>query len=352
MTLETHQVRPLTVLLSMGKKEKSAKDAKADTPKKESKAAKPAKSTPKADDGPAPEPAPLALPGGQMDPKLAALFASAKPSEAPPKPVIKPAAPKPVTPKVEPAAEAPANEKKRKRDEQKTAPPAEPPVDAKQKQKEKGKQGPAQEPVAEPAPKKKKDRKGPAAKTENATEPAKEPVKEQKAVKDDSKDVVPASEPSDDELETDEKGTRVKPEDDPRLPRTIFLGNVPTTAMKNPVLKRLKKLLSTHGKLESLRFRSVAPAKAGIPKRAAVLGNQMHPDRDTVHAYAVFAEEAMAEQAAKELNGTVFEEKHLRADMAGKSSEKDHRRTVFVGNLPFDISDGEFDRLFHADMCL
>ena len=43
--------------------------------------------------------------------------------------------------------------------------------------------------------------------------------------------------------------------------------------------------------------------------------------------------------AVKALNGSMWEGKHLRVDSVGNPGVRDHKRCVFVGNLPFDVQD-------------
>ncbi|KAI8846205.1 hypothetical protein BC829DRAFT_398951 [Chytridium lagenaria] len=137
-------------------------------------------------------------------------------------------------------------------------------------------------------------------------------------------------EPKDEELNDSEKAER-----------TIFIGNLPlSVAEKKPVLKELKKLLLEHGKLESIRFRSIAFANP-IPKRAAFITKKFHPQRDSMNAYAVFVEKESVQKALV-LNGTVFEGKHLRVDSVAAEktiASSDVKRSIFIGNLRFDISD-------------
>lgn len=46
-------------------------------------------------------------------------------------------------------------------------------------------------------------------------------------------------------------------------------------------------------------------------------------------------------EAALKLNGTLYHDKHLRVDHVGRDASKDYQRSLFLGNLPFDVADEE-----------
>lgn len=135
--------------------------------------------------------------------------------------------------------------------------------------------------------------------------------------------------------------------DQDKLHRTVFLGNVSTEAIKSKTAKRtltrhLRSVLKTPpqgkrpGKLESIRFRSTAYTGGSGPKKATFAKKELMDKTTTsTNAYAVFTTELAAERVAEKLNGTVVLDRHLRVDYLAKQSEVDHRRCVFVGNLSF-----------------
>lgn len=73
----------------------------------------------------------------------------------------------------------------------------------------------------------------------------------------------------------------------------------------------------------------------------------------SVHAYIVFKDEQCA-RAALSHNMALFNGNHIRVDMAcpprkklrGEGPLYDRKRTVFVGNLPFDVKDEELYKMF------
>lgn len=129
--------------------------------------------------------------------------------------------------------------------------------------------------------------------------------------------------------------------------RTVFLANVSTTAIKS---KEAKKTLMDHLAsftpslsarkdrygIESLRFRSVAFAASGIPKKAAFVKKEiMDTTTKSTNAYVVYATQLAAREAATRLNGSIVLDRHLRVDSVAHPAKIDHRRCVFVGNLGF-----------------
>ncbi|ETS87349.1 hypothetical protein PFICI_01177 [Pestalotiopsis fici W106-1] len=129
--------------------------------------------------------------------------------------------------------------------------------------------------------------------------------------------------------------------------RTLFLGNVSAEAINS---SKAKKELMTHlaspladldassgpHKIESIRFRSVATAGGGMPKRAAFITKSlMETTTKSANAYAVYSTPLAARTALKALNGTVVLDRHLRADSVAHPAQIAHRRCVFVGNLGF-----------------
>ena len=122
--------------------------------------------------------------------------------------------------------------------------------------------------------------------------------------------------------------------------RTIFVGNLPLTHAKN---KPLRKLFKSCGEIESVRFRSFTVADLRLPKKAAFINSAFHEQRDSCNAYIVFKSmDESVMQAAVAKNNMLVDGHHVRVDRAARSSDaKDgaHKRSVFVGNLPFDVTE-------------
>ncbi|KAM0886147.1 hypothetical protein ACQ4PT_029848 [Festuca glaucescens] len=138
-------------------------------------------------------------------------------------------------------------------------------------------------------------------------------------------------------------------DDEGKLLRTVFVGNLPLRTKK----KALTKEFAAFGEVESVRIRSVPLTDTKIPRKGAVIKGKLNDSADNVHAYIVFKDEQCA-RAALSHNMALFSGNHLRVDMAcpprkklrGEGPLYDRKRTVFVGNLPFDVKDEELYQLF------
>ncbi|KAG8382506.1 hypothetical protein BUALT_Bualt05G0084300 [Buddleja alternifolia] len=139
-------------------------------------------------------------------------------------------------------------------------------------------------------------------------------------------------------------------DDEDKLLRTVFVGNLPLKLKK----KELAKEFGKFGEIESVRIRSVPITDSKIPRKGAVIKKQINENGDSVHAYIVFKTEESA-QASLAHNMAVVAGNHIRVDRACPPRKKlkgddsplyDNKRTVFVGNLPFDVKDEEIYKLF------
>ncbi|XP_078673103.1 uncharacterized protein LOC144912125 [Branchiostoma floridae x Branchiostoma belcheri] len=123
--------------------------------------------------------------------------------------------------------------------------------------------------------------------------------------------------------------------DPERDQRTVFVGNLPVSTTK----KELKKMFQKFGEIESVRFRSIAQSNPNVSKRVAMMRQEIQEKKKNMNCYVVFTEEASA-QAALKRNGTIVGgSHHIRVDLASNSQKFDHKLSVFVGNLPFDVED-------------
>ncbi|KAJ8246140.1 hypothetical protein GJAV_G00264070 [Gymnothorax javanicus] len=117
--------------------------------------------------------------------------------------------------------------------------------------------------------------------------------------------------------------------------RTVFVGNLPVSCSK----KALQILFRELGRIESIRFRSVMREDPSMSLKVATIQRKVHPKRQSINAYVVFKSEEEAEKAL-ERNGLEIEKGfHIRVDRASKSASHDHKRSIFVGNLPYDINE-------------
>ncbi|KAI7744833.1 hypothetical protein M8C21_018225, partial [Ambrosia artemisiifolia] len=96
------------------------------------------------------------------------------------------------------------------------------------------------------------------------------------------------------------------------------------------------------------------PLKDKTPRKGAIIKKQINDAVDRVNAYIVFKTEDSA-QASLSHNMAVVGGNHIHVDRACPPRKKlkgengplyDTKRTVFIGNLPFDVKDEELYQLF------
>ncbi|KAI7994513.1 RNA-binding protein 34 [Camellia lanceoleosa] len=139
-------------------------------------------------------------------------------------------------------------------------------------------------------------------------------------------------------------------DDEDKLLKTVFVGNLPLKVKK----KALFKEFSQFGEVESVRIRSIPLLDTKKPRKGAIIQKKINDAVDSVHAYIVFETEQGA-QASLAHNMAAVGGNHIRVDRACPPHKKlkgdnaplyDNKRTVFVGNLPFDVKDEEIYQLF------
>lgn len=107
-------------------------------------------------------------------------------------------------------------------------------------------------------------------------------------------------------------------------------------------------LFEAHGAVQSLRFRSIATENA-LPKRVAFITGKVHKERPSCNSYVVMADAESAQRAAAALNGHLFGGRHLRVDIAGGGDARlPTKKSVFLGNLPLNVSDESLWGMFEA----
>lgn len=148
------------------------------------------------------------------------------------------------------------------------------------------------------------------------------------------------------EIPADSKVLRRKEAPERRL-RTLFVGNVPISVVSDRKIQRaLKRVFEEVGPVESLRIRSVI-GKRALPKKVACITGQTSEERDACNVFVVMQEAAACAKAEAQLNGRMFEGRHLRVDAAENASRKPNsKKSVFVGNLPHLVSDETLWALF------
>ncbi|TMS23621.1 RNA-binding protein 34 [Larimichthys crocea] len=124
--------------------------------------------------------------------------------------------------------------------------------------------------------------------------------------------------------------------------RTVFVGNLPIGCTK----KTLQSIFKDKGSIESIRFRSVAREDPSMSRKVAVIQRKVHPKKQSINAYVVFKDEDGVVKALERNGMEIEKDFYIRVDRVTDNSSHDHKRSVFVGNLPFEINELTFRRHF------
>ncbi|KAH7821430.1 putative RNA recognition motif domain containing protein [Monocercomonoides exilis] len=156
------------------------------------------------------------------------------------------------------------------------------------------------------------------------------------------------SDASNDE-EQGEKRQRRKSHFDPeKNKRTIFIGNIPITMTE----KDIRKIVLPYGHIESIRFRSVpVDNEAKLPKKAAVIKKAFNKELDVKNCYVVFRTEGDSQTAVEQLSSPEQKQKlggSLVRITHANTKDVDFKRSVFVGQLPFNLKESELLRHFES----
>ncbi|KAI5616620.1 RNA-binding protein 34 isoform X1 [Silurus asotus] len=131
------------------------------------------------------------------------------------------------------------------------------------------------------------------------------------------------------------KVTWNKAEERIKQKRTVFVGNLPVNCTK----KDLKKLFRDLGAIESVRFRSVLREDPTMSRRLAAIRRQVDPKKTSINAYVVFKDEDGAANALQRNGMEIQKDVYIRVDRVAQCGSHDHKRSIFVGNLPYDITE-------------
>lgn len=139
-------------------------------------------------------------------------------------------------------------------------------------------------------------------------------------------------------------------DDDKKLKRTIFVGSLPLNAKREDISKEF----SQYGALESLQLRLAPLLEIKPPRKGATVKGEINETLHSLNAYIVYKDEQSANAALahnmKEFNGN-----HIRVNAAHPPHivlketcpvSYDNARSIFVGNVPFDVKDEELYQIF------
>ncbi|XP_056590668.1 RNA-binding protein 34 [Triplophysa dalaica] len=118
-----------------------------------------------------------------------------------------------------------------------------------------------------------------------------------------------------------------------KLKRTVFVGNLPPCCSK----KDLMCVFIDAGAVETVRFRSVFREDPTMSRKLAAIQRKVHPKKQNINAYVVFREEEAVARALKWNGWQIQKGFHIRVDRVSQRQAHDHKRSIFVGNLPYDV---------------
>ncbi|XP_068582902.1 RNA-binding protein 34 [Cebidichthys violaceus] len=124
--------------------------------------------------------------------------------------------------------------------------------------------------------------------------------------------------------------------------RTVFVGNLPISCTR----KTLQSLFKDKGTIESIRFRSVVREDPLMSRKVAVIQRKSHPKKQSINAYVVFEDEDAVAKALERNGMEIEKDFHIRVDRVTKGSAYENKRSVFVGNLSFEMNELAFRRHF------
>ncbi|XP_041839031.1 RNA-binding protein 34-like [Melanotaenia boesemani] len=124
--------------------------------------------------------------------------------------------------------------------------------------------------------------------------------------------------------------------------RTVFVGNLPVSCTR----KMLRSLFRDKGSIESIRFRSLVREDPSMSRKVAAIKRKVHPQKQSLNAYVVFKDEDGVRKALERNGMEIEKDFFIRVDRVTDSSSHDHKRSVFVGNLSFEINELAIRRHF------
>uniref|UniRef100_A0A1B6KSC6 RRM domain-containing protein n=1 Tax=Graphocephala atropunctata TaxID=36148 RepID=A0A1B6KSC6_9HEMI len=122
---------------------------------------------------------------------------------------------------------------------------------------------------------------------------------------------------------------------------TIFVGNLPNKTTH----RNVKKLFGKFGPILHARLRCAVRKELKTPKKLAIIKKQFHEDNTHINAYVKFKTMESCKSALI-MNGELFEGHHLRVTLAEDEGKCDSKKSIFLGNLAFNIQDDDLWQAF------
>uniref|UniRef100_A0A6V7MBB1 RRM domain-containing protein n=1 Tax=Bracon brevicornis TaxID=1563983 RepID=A0A6V7MBB1_9HYME len=123
--------------------------------------------------------------------------------------------------------------------------------------------------------------------------------------------------------------------------RTIFIGNVPLSLEE----KALREAFKKYGAIDTVRIRGIVPESPKVSKKVAAIKKKIHPACKAVCVYIVF-KNADSVGKALEMNGKKLGGNWLRVDKIGVVRDPHPEKSIFIGNVPYDVEDNDLWTLF------
>uniref|UniRef100_A0A914MAD6 RRM domain-containing protein n=1 Tax=Meloidogyne incognita TaxID=6306 RepID=A0A914MAD6_MELIC len=116
--------------------------------------------------------------------------------------------------------------------------------------------------------------------------------------------------------------------------RTVFVGNAPVKTQQ----RELRKLFKSFGEIEAVYQRTHLQMTEKLTKMMVSKYPEIEERLTSTNFYIRYVKDEQAENAARAMNGTKLNGHVLRVTVGAKK-EVDHRRSIFVGNIPHTTLD-------------
>lgn len=124
---------------------------------------------------------------------------------------------------------------------------------------------------------------------------------------------------------------------------TLFVGNLPKSMLFSTSQQNiLRDLFGKHGSVISIRFPS-ALSKYQTTKKFKVVDEKLK----SISAYVVMDNPESALKCLQE-NSSLFCGRHIKVDVSDSNPETNSKKSIFIGNLSFDIDEENIWKMFES----